>query len=589
MTFKFDDAVIRSHTAVVGKTGAGKTSTEKLLVEQVVAEEYRVCILDTIKSDWWGITLSGDGKRPGLPFKILGGPRGHVGLPSSAGKAVGQLVGSGKLPLSIIDMADFEAGGVQRFWNDFAPALLRSMKGVVYLVIEEAHEIAPKERAGLGNENLAIHWAKKLATAGRSKGIRLVVATQRTQALHNAVLGSCETIIAHRLTTPADQEPILKWLKANTDKATIDKVAASLSSLPTGTGLLCSGEASIFEQVKFPRFKTFDNAATPTKDGTSAAPPADHVTADEKLRELIGDAVAEAEANDPRLLKSEIARLKNQISARATAAPIARPEPDQAQLDALYSQGMRDGYERGLAVGINRGQWSGYADCRALFISHLDKLTEVATLSRDRLAAYKDAHVITDKKLQLDLPNAKPFRAPVQAPAARIPSQVSRVAPSSAASGDGTELPKGEDAILRAVAQYDRGVTRELLSILTGYKKSSRDAYLQRLLSKGMIEIVGGNVVATSKAHMTLPRNFERLPTGKALLDYWLRELPEGEGRILEVLAREYPNDSDREAISAATDYKKSSRDAYLQRLRTRKLITVDRDGIRAADILFDA
>jgi DNA helicase HerA-like ATPase len=60
-------------------------------------------------------------------------------------------------------------------------------------VIEEAHEFAPKERAGIGAENMAIHWAKKLATAGRSKGIRLIVATQRVQALHNAVLGSCET------------------------------------------------------------------------------------------------------------------------------------------------------------------------------------------------------------------------------------------------------------------------------------------------------------------------------------------------------------------------------------------------------------
>jgi hypothetical protein len=73
---------------------------------------------------------------------------------------------------------------------------MRHARGVVYLVIEEAHELAPKERAGFGAENMAIHWAKKLATAGRSKGIRLIVATQRVQALHNAVLGSCETLIA---------------------------------------------------------------------------------------------------------------------------------------------------------------------------------------------------------------------------------------------------------------------------------------------------------------------------------------------------------------------------------------------------------
>jgi hypothetical protein len=66
-------------------------------VEHVVAQDFRVCVLDTTKSDWWGITSSASGKREGLPFKILGGPRGHVPLHSSAGKVIGQLVGSGEL------------------------------------------------------------------------------------------------------------------------------------------------------------------------------------------------------------------------------------------------------------------------------------------------------------------------------------------------------------------------------------------------------------------------------------------------------------------------------------------------------------
>jgi DNA helicase HerA-like ATPase len=182
--FRFPPAVLGNHVALLGKTGSGKTSTGKLLVEQVVDDGARVCILDTVKSDWWGLISSADGKKPGLPFQILGGPRGHVPLHAGAGKADRRARRRGALPLSIIDMADFEAGGVQRFFVDFAPTLLRHMRGVLYLVIEEAHELAPKERAGIGAENMAIHYAKKLATAGRSKGIRLVVLTQRA-ALHN--------------------------------------------------------------------------------------------------------------------------------------------------------------------------------------------------------------------------------------------------------------------------------------------------------------------------------------------------------------------------------------------------------------------
>jgi len=345
--------VLAQHTAILGKTGSGKSSTAKLCVEQVVAAGSRVCILDPIKSDWWGITSSGDGRKPGLPFRILGGPRGHVGLHSSAGKAIGQLVGEGKLPLSIIDMADFEPGGVQKFFSDFAPALMRHAKGVLYLVIEEAHEMAPKERAGFGAENMAIHWAKKLATAGRSKGIRLIVATQRVQSLHNAVLGSCETLIAHRLSTPPDQKPIQTWLASNADKATAAKVEQSLSSLPTGTGWLCSGEARIFEKIAFPKFSTYDNAKTPTGDDDVREVKTAPVDSAE-LRSIIGDAVAEAEANDPKRLKAQIADLKKQLGGKAPV--VSTTQPDAEALRAAEARGKVTGFDDGRRVGYAEGE-----------------------------------------------------------------------------------------------------------------------------------------------------------------------------------------------------------------------------------------
>jgi DNA helicase HerA-like ATPase len=61
-----------THTAVLGKTGSGKTSTAKTMVEQLAAAGGRVCILDPIKSDWWGLKSDASGKGAGLPFVILG-------------------------------------------------------------------------------------------------------------------------------------------------------------------------------------------------------------------------------------------------------------------------------------------------------------------------------------------------------------------------------------------------------------------------------------------------------------------------------------------------------------------------------------
>ena len=107
------------HIAVLGKTGAGKTTTVKGLIEQVVAAGDRVCILDPIKSDYWGLTLDRNGKRQGLPFRILGGPYGHVPLHPPAGGAIGKLVGEGALRHCIIDMADFDVGEQAAFFVRF--------------------------------------------------------------------------------------------------------------------------------------------------------------------------------------------------------------------------------------------------------------------------------------------------------------------------------------------------------------------------------------------------------------------------------------------------------------------------------------
>ncbi len=321
----FQEKLLAQHIAVLGKTGSGKTCTAKLLVEQVVESGARVCVLDPIKSDWWGLTSSSNGKHAGLPFHILGGPRGHVPLHAQAGAAIGEIVADGRLPLSILDMSEFEMGGLQQFFVQFAPTLLRKMRGVLYLVVEEAHEFAPKERGGFGAENMAIHFAKKLAVAGRSRGIRLIVATQRTQSLHNAILGSCDTLIAHRMTAPADQEPIVKWLKANLPPEKAKEVAASLQSLKTGEAWICSGELGLFDRRQFPRIATYDNTATPTTEGRAIEVETAAVDR-EKLRSIIGTAVDEAKANDPRELKAEVLKLRSEI-ARMKAHPLIEVKP----------------------------------------------------------------------------------------------------------------------------------------------------------------------------------------------------------------------------------------------------------------------
>src|SRR3990167_5934990 len=52
------------------------------------------------------------------------------------------------------------------------------------------------------------------------------------------------------------------------------------------------------------------------------------------------------------------------------------------------------------------------------------------------------------------------------------------------------EVGKGEMAVLTALGQYPDGLDREHITVITGYKRSSRDAYIYRLKVKGLIDIV---------------------------------------------------------------------------------------------------
>lgn len=145
-------------------------------------------------------------------------------------------------------------------------------------------------------------------------------------------------------------------------------------------------------------------------------------------------------------------------------------------------------------------------------------------------------------------------------------------------------------AVLTAIAQHGaEGVTREQLTVLTGYKRSSRDTYLQRLRAAGLVDAGGVELVAAAAGVQALGPDFTPLPTGKALREHWLARLPEGERRCLEILLARYPANVERDEVSEDTGYKRSSRDTYLQRLGARRLIVTGRGGVvRASDALFE-
>jgi len=182
------------------------------------------------------------------------------------------------------------------------------------------------------------------------------------------------------------------------------------------------------------------------------------------------------------------------------------------------------------------------------------------------------------------LPTPSFQRKPVHP--AEIERRMAKPAPANGEESAGP-IGAGEMKILACVAQFQE-VTREQLTVNTGYKKSSRDTYLQRLRSRGLVDDSGGRIRPTEAGIDVLGDRHEPLPTGQVLQEFWRQRLPAGEWKLLEVLLAKYPESVDREELSEYTDFKKSSRDTYLQRLRSRMLVKDDGRGrVRASEGLF--
>jgi hypothetical protein len=179
--------------------------------------------------------------------------------------------------------------------------------------------------------------------------------------------------------------------------------------------------------------------------------------------------------------------------------------------------------------------------------------------------------------------------------------------PPAAPTPTAAENTKGARRVLAAVAQHmPEGVTSDQLSILTGYKKSTRDLYVQMGIRRGWLVREGrlgatmrsmaglasprSVIYATAAGERELGPDFERLPTGEKLRAHWLGKLPEGERRLLAFVVPFYPHPVSKERIGEATGYRKSTRDLYIQKLRRRRLLEeTGRGFVVAASQLFDA
>ena len=153
----------------------------------------------------------------------------------------------------------------------------------------------------------------------------------------------------------------------------------------------------------------------------------------------------------------------------------------------------------------------------------------------------------------------------------------------------------GERRMLTALAQHPDGLDRVPLGLYSKVAESggSFGTYLSNLKAHGWITVDRKRVVITEAGLVALG-DFEPLPEGQALVDYWLGWVSQGgERRMLQAVLDAGEDGIDRETLGEVSGVAKSggSFGTYLSNLKAAQLVEYGRgdDIIKAAPTLLGA
>lgn len=356
-----------THTAIIGTTGAGKTVTAKVQVEQLLRENRHLAIIDPL-GVWYGLRTAADGESAGFPIPIFGGEHGDVPILPEQGGAVGAYIAGGMS--AIIDLSGMDQRDGRTFMLAFMRALRKKPKTNFHLIVDEADEFAPQTAP----DDIGFQLVEQMAWVakrGRTAGFVLTVITQRPADIAKAVLSQMQTIIAHQLIAPLDQKALDDYLKANGDAATRKAVMASLPGLDRGERWVYAPRAGVLERGVSPLPTTFDSSRTP-EPGETLTPP--RMLASIDLGEIRA-ALAPAQSEEPAASASG--------KSEADGAEVTRLRERIAVLegDMRAIEGMADAaYERGKVAGISIGITRARAAIDALRIPDIASSASAAAI-----------------------------------------------------------------------------------------------------------------------------------------------------------------------------------------------------------------
>lgn len=599
------EAALDKHVALLGMTGAGKSSVIRAaIVEPDLEEGKRVCIV-TPKDDWWGLRLSKSGKSKGFDIPIFGGR--HADYPLNVkdaallAEAYGTMKGSAIFCTSRLSVQDRA-----RWFAAFAESLLMKNKGWLRLVIDEAHVFMPKQGGkGGGAIPASLHAGNELVSQGRSLGLRIVLASQRSAKLHNDALTQCSCLIAMLLMAPHDREAVKDWIEDQADPVKGREIIASLANLSEGQAWVWAPRAKMLKKIQFPMPRTFDSSAAPD-EGTGEGPSLAPINLD-ALKGKLAAVEAEQKANDPKELRNEVTRLK-----KANADLIAQIGAGIAADPEEISNAEKKGFERAKKESIAAAK-TLLADAVADIekdVGHFDQLVKDAIHSMRNVVADRLRALVRERQAIAPVYAPEIMSVPAKKstttiPTAALPNSNHVVSPindvfleyiqqvdPAYAYGAGRSLERPLQKIVDSIRWWNvMGIaqpSQAQVAFVAGYshKSGTWATYLSKLRKAELID--GSGTLRLTGEGGRLANEPTSPPTGEALRRAVLDKLDNPLVRILTPILNAHPDAMSQSDAGDAAGYSSSSGTwaTYLSRLRSMDLIEGSRE-LKAQNWLF--
>lgn len=450
---------------------------------------------------------------------------------------------------AIIDIYELKSHERLAFVRLFLEALVNAPKALwhpVIIVLDEAHVFCP-EHGKAESAGAVID----LATRGRKRGFCCVLATQRLSKLHKDAAAEMANKMIGRTGLDIDVK------RAADELGMSGRVAVEeLRNLEPGEFYVFG--PALTKQVTSVKVGPVHTRHPKIGERMGALPPVASARIKKILAELSDlPQQAEEEMRTTIDLKNEIANLKRELT-NAKKAQVPEVKPVAPKLKVLKIPFLKNSQVKALVQSIKTLK-KPLGRCTDA-LTYLDRTLEEYQQSQQEKMDIKEGSVgyipagPTPSKVSVighALSDVKKGQAVKLAPAGPVhlksPKQVKDFM-------DGG-LKGPERKLLTVLAHYPHGRTRKQLAIMSGYSMNG-GAFknpLGALRSKGFVH-PGDPVRITLQGQEALGP-IPPLPTGQALIDHWMRELPGPAAKLLSALIERHPTAMTKQELASATGY----------------------------------